>query len=155
MTPHALIRSLGALLSLSLATACSNEPELEEIPVQVEQSGDVFRFSWQGDKVHRVEVFQCESNLSLDDCMCRGSLVWGLGPSETEEDHEVALEAPFLASPIEYGVTPANDRKGFAARPLVTGKEYLVTVERVGPCADSPENCLEPIARGCKSIKQP
>ncbi len=155
MNPHSLIRNLGALLTLSLATACGS-PELEEFPLQVEHSGSTVRFSWEGEKVHRFEITQCDNETpALDICSCNGFLVWGLGPDDSEKIHEVVQKDPFIGSPLEYGVTPAGDRKGYAARPLVSGKVYLVNASRFAPCEDNTESCALTVARGCQSFRQP
>jgi hypothetical protein len=154
--PRITPRSLGALLALSLASACQPagvEVEAEDIPLHVDRTGDTLRFSWEGDKVHRFEVIQCnEPPKEALPCVCSGALVWGLGPGESEKFHEVALQQPFLASPLQYGVTPESDRKDYAARPLVVGGTYLVTASRVGPCEEGPQDCEQVTARGCQTF---
>jgi hypothetical protein len=158
------VRNLAALLALSLATACQPPepddtedtlarpaPEPEAISVRLERSGDALRFSWGEGEVHRFEVVQCAEPLPQEplSCRCDGALVWSLGPGESEKFHEVAREAPFIASPVEYGVTPGSDRRGYAARPLVTGRTYIVNATRVGPCEENPQDCQQTTARGC------
>ncbi|MDY7226707.1 hypothetical protein [Hyalangium rubrum] len=151
-------RSLAALFTLSLATGCfpseeaARETEIEQIPLHMERTQDALRFSWDGDMVHRVDVIQCESAPLQEHCACNGSLVWGLGAGETEKFHEVALAEPFIASPLQYGVTPGSDRKAYAPRPLVAGKTYLVQAVRVAPCEYGPNDCQKMVARGCQSI---
>jgi hypothetical protein len=156
--PRFTSRNLGALLALSLATACQPATEVEvqaeNIPLHVERTGDTLRFSWEGDKVHHFDVIQCNEPPKEDlPCVCDGALVWGLGPGESEKYHEVALQQPFLASPLQYGVTPESDRKGYAARSLVQGGTYLVTASRVGSCAEEPQNCEQIKARGCQTFR--
>lgn len=154
MNPLSRIRPLGALLTLGLAPACfpMDTAEPEDIPLHVERTADTLRSSWEGEKIHHFEVVQCEDAPSMEFCGCTGALVWGLGPNETKKFHEVALEAPFLASPLEYGVTPESDRKAYASRPLVTGRRYIVQARRVGPCGSSPHDCQQTVARGCQSF---
>ena len=154
MNPLFRIRILGALLTLCLTPGCfsfgSDEPE--EISLQLERSGDTLRFSWDGEQLHHFDVIQCNDAPSMESCACNGALFWGLGPSETEKFHEVAVEAPFIASPLEYGVTPQSDRKAYASRPLTTGQRYIVRARRVGPCDSNPTDCEMTIARGCQSF---
>jgi|GEM_PF-6209416 len=154
MNPLFRLRTFGALLTLCLAPACypleSDGPEA--IPLQVERTADTLRFSWEGEKIHHFEVVQCDDGPAQDFCGCNGALVWGLGPNQTEKFHEVALEAPFVSSPLEYGVTPDSDRRAYASRPLVKGKRYVVQARRVGPCESTPENCQHTTASGCQSF---
>lgn len=162
-------RGLGTLLALSLATACQPEintdpdedtepvpgAELVTLPLNVERRADAPLFSWEGGKVHRFEVIECNeppTQTQVRACACSGALVWGLGPAESEAFHEVAREQPFIESPVEYGVTPASDRKGYEARPLVEGRTYIVRADQVGTCAESPEGCQQVKARGCQSF---
>jgi hypothetical protein len=153
MNPTFPLRTFGALLTLCLAPACfplDNDAEPEVIPLQLERSSDTLRFSWEGDKIHHLDVVQCDGEPLADTCGCNGALVWGLGPSETEKFHDVALEAPFISSPLEYGVTPESDRKAYASRALVSGKHYVVRARRVGPCDNNPQDCQQTIALGCQ-----
>jgi hypothetical protein len=147
-------RISGALLTLSLASACyfPSDPELEVIPLQKERTADTLRFSWEGDMIHRFEVVQCETPPSLEHCGCNGTLVWGVGPGNNEQFRQVALEAPFIASPLEYGVTPPSDRKGYASRSLVAGETYIARAVRVGPCDNDSQDCQQMIALGCQSF---
>jgi hypothetical protein len=148
------LRNLGMLLALSLATACQfgDSPEAEEIPVSMERSGDSLRISWSGDKVHRVSVLRCNEAPTQGVCACNGALVWALGAGESEKYDQVALEQPFIASPLEYGVAPASDRRAYAARPLEQGKQYLLEVSRVGPCDKDPKDCQMVTAVGCQAF---
>jgi hypothetical protein len=150
MNPTFRILTFGALLTLCLAPACSdNEPEA--IPLQLERSSNTLRFSWEGDNIHYLEVTQCNSEPSADACSCSGAVVWKLGPNETEKFRDVALEAPFISSPLEYGVRPASDRRGYASRALESGKLYVVQARRAGPCDNtSDQGCQKTIARGCQ-----
>lgn len=154
--PLSHTRLLMTLLASSMATACLMMPEREEpeeLPLRAERAQDTLQLSWDGGEVHRLEVLQCNEPLSPagSDCECAGALVWGVGPGDTEKFHEVALQAPFIETPLQYGVTPASDRKNYAARPLVTGKTYSAIVTRVGPCdGDGRQDCQQTIARGCQ-----
>ncbi|QRK11103.1 hypothetical protein JQX13_14135 [Archangium violaceum] len=158
-TKSSFIRGSGALLALSLATACQpdiafdGDTEIAQLPLRMERGTDSPRFSWEGGKLHRFEVIECSEPSTLEKaetCSCSGHLVWGLGAAESEPFHEVALEQPFIESPIEYGVRPASDRKGHDARPLVAGRTYLATAMQVGPCAKDAENCQQMTALGCQ-----
>ena len=150
MNPTFRTLTFGALLTLCLAPACSdNEPEA--IPLPLERSSNTLRFSWEGDKVHYLRVGQCNSEPPANACSCSGPLAWELGPNQTEKLRDVALEAPFISSPQEYGVRPANDRRGYASLALVPGKHYIVEVTRVGPCDNaSDQGCHQTIASGCQ-----
>lgn len=155
MNPLLRIRTAGALLTLCLAPGCfslSGGGEPEDIPLELERSGDTLRISWEGEKIHHLAVIRCDGEPMKNACGCNGALVWGLGPNETEKFDVVALEAPFIDSPLEYGVTPESDRKAYASRPLEKGRHYLVNARRVGPCDSSPENCQLTIASGCQSF---
>ncbi|WNG32192.1 hypothetical protein F0U61_00160 [Archangium violaceum] len=154
-TKSSFIRGFGALFALSLATACQlgSEPEPAQLSLKMERGANSALFSWEGGKLHRFEVLECTeppSELDNAGCGCSGHLVWGLGAAASEPLHEVALQQPFLESPVEYGVTPASDRKGYDARPLVAGKTYIARAEQVGPCAEDPENCHQVKAYGCQ-----
>ena len=156
MNPLFRLRIFGALLTLCLAPGCltiGSDSEPEEIPLQLERTSNTLRFSWEGEKLHHFDVIQCDDDSpAMDFCGCNGALVWGVGPSETEKFHEVALEAPFIASPLEYGVTPQSDRKAYASRPLVSGKRYIVRARRVAPCDSHPTDCQQTIATGCHAF---
>lgn len=155
MNPLFRLRTAGALLALCLTPGCSSlvsSSEPETIPLTLERSGDTLRFSWEGEKVHHFSVIRCDGAPLQDACGCNGALVWGLGPNETEKFDQVALEAPFIAAPLEYGVTPESDRKAYASRPLEKGRTYLVQARRVGPCEISPADCQMTIASGCQSF---
>jgi hypothetical protein len=142
----------GALLVLGLASACQGgSPSAEEFPLHAERMADSVQFSWEGDKVHRVTVIECDDAPRLELCGCTGHVVWQLGAAESESFQQVALEAPFLASPLQYEVTPESDRRGDAARPLVAGKTYLASASRVGPW-DGSRNCQQQTAFGCASF---
>jgi len=151
MNPTFRILTFGALLTLCLAPACSPDNEPEAIPLQLERSSNTLRFSWEGDKIHYLKVVQCNSEPPANACSCSGALVWEVGPNEAERSGDVALEAPFISSPLEYGVRPANDRRDSTSSALVSGKHYVVEVTRVGPCENaSARTCQKTIARGCQ-----
>ncbi|QRK04732.1 hypothetical protein JQX13_31435 [Archangium violaceum] len=161
-TKSSFIRGFGALFALSLATACQPdwddtepvpEPPPAQLSLRMERGAGSPRFSWEGGKLHRFEVIECSEpskQEEVETCSCSGHLVWGLGAADSEPFHEVALEQPFIESPVEYDVRPASDRKGYDARPLVAGRTYLARAVQVGPCPENAENCQRMTALGCQ-----
>ncbi|WNG33952.1 hypothetical protein F0U61_10135 [Archangium violaceum] len=144
----------AALLPAALVLTPACAPEPEDLHLKVERSGDALLLNWVGGNVHRLDIVECEAASEADleaskSCGCTGTVVWSLGPSDEEPMHEVSRGEAFLSAPIEYGVTPATDRKAYAARPLKAGKFYVANIHRFEPCEDNRLNCAQSVAEGC------